>query len=179
MNEVTFTWEKKGKLVLWDSLTGEIIQQTSKEITLAQAEMKIFTVDTLSGKKSPKLRSLAIDYSVTTQPFNLTELVSWTTKDPAYSGTVTYKFNMQLSEKVEKNIWFDFGKVADILIYEEKQKQVRYASPYLIKVSPPKGKELELILEIKNSLTNRYDLNPRDSGIFGPVKAFVEENDNE
>ncbi|MBI4581869.1 MAG: hypothetical protein HY718_19385 [Planctomycetes bacterium] len=91
-----------------------------------------------------------------------------------YTGTLRYRTTFALSRKTGSRYELDLGQVGDFVVARLNGQELpaRFWRPFSWDVTPAaRDGENELVVEVTNSLVNRYDAKiRRPSGLFGPVQ---------
>lgn len=189
-----FEWKMEEESLLeLNPLEGRIWTVSANDkgnytIELYPRELKIYTEkrngEDFSEKPRNVYEEVAFSYQIQTSRFDLDDFNDWTEKERFFSGEVLYEIELQLENKENAEKYFlDLGNVHDIVVRmenkeTEKKAPILFTPPYLIPIENmnQEGKSTVLI-KVMNSLTNRYDQNPRKSGILGPVRLLKQQTE--
>lgn len=98
-------------------------------------------------------------------------------KNPAtrgFAGTLSYRITVSVNKDERLTYWLDLGAVGDFAVIRLNGQPLspRFWAPYRWNVTKAvQDGRNDLIVEVTNSLANRYDARkPRSSGLIGPVE---------
>lgn len=142
-----------------------------------------------SASVTDALRPIALDGPWTIEleragePVRPTGLGSWTTIDPKFSGSATYRTSLDLTaaERHGRRLLLDLGDVRELAQVTVNGTVLPRAlwSPYVVDVTDAlRTGGNEIAVRVTNTLLNTRSKNPPPSGLLGPVtlrpRAVVE-----
>ncbi len=171
---------------LWDPWTGAdkkfAVKNQEISFDLNRRSLMILylsTQKTTNQETYPLVENLELlesDIQVTADHPDITGLGSWTTIDQLkyYSGNITYQLKIHLPDTIEEpmnKVFLDLGKVKNIatLRVNGQERKTIFWSPYVFELSLAELKNDLVEIVVTNTLTNRIDKNPLESGLIGPI----------
>lgn len=103
-----------------------------------------------------------------------TQLGSWTTIDPKFSGSAVYETSLRLSEDelADRRLLLDLGDVGDLAVVTINGEELPRLlwSPYVVDATGAlRAGDNAIEVRVTNTLQNRRTTKPLPSGLLGPV----------